>query len=67
MYHWVKPQIAIPVHGEDLHLKAHADIARQCGINKHYVGRNGDLYRLAPQPSIRRQVVTTGRIPLEQG
>lgn len=66
MYHWVKPQIAIPVHGEELHLKAHADIARQCGINKHYVGRNGDLYRLAPQPSIRRQVVTTGRIPLEQ-
>ncbi|WP_338517839.1 ribonuclease J [Alteromonas gracilis] len=66
MYHWVKPKIAIPVHGEEEHLKVHAEIARECGITKHYVGRNGDLYRLSPQPSIRRQVVATGRIPIEQ-
>lgn len=66
MYHWVKPEIAIPVHGEHEHLQAHANIARECGIQKHYVGRNGDLYRLAPQPSIRRQVIKTGRIPLAQ-
>ncbi|BFT30030.1 ribonuclease J [Alteromonas sp. D210916BOD_24] len=64
MYHWVKPQIAIPVHGEAMHLQAHANIARECGITKFYVGRNGDLYRLAPQPSIRRQVIPVGRIPL---
>ncbi len=64
MYHWVKPQIAIPVHGEVSHLKAHAQIARECGIAKHYVGQNGDLYRLAPQPSIRRQVIPVGRIPV---
>lgn len=66
MYHWVKPQIAIPVHGEAVHLRAHAELARQCGVKKCYVGENGDLYRLAPQPSIRRQVVKTGRIPLQQ-
>lgn len=66
MYHWVKPQIAIPVHGEALHLHAHAELARECGIKKCYVGENGDLYRLAPQASIRRQVVKTGRIPLQQ-
>ena len=66
MYHWVKPEIAIPVHGERVHLVAHADIAKQCGVKKHYVGQNGDLYRLAPQPSIRRQVVKTGRLPVQQ-
>jgi len=66
MYHWVQPQIAIPVHGEEIHLHSHANIAKQCGVNKHYVGQNGDLYRLSPQPSIRRQVVKTGRIPVQQ-
>ena len=66
MYHWVKPTIAIPVHGEHQHLQAHANIAKTCGIKKTYVGQNGDLYRLAPQPSIRRQVVPVGRIPVQQ-
>lgn len=66
MYHWVKPKIAIPVHGEHHHLKAHAEIAKLCGVTKHYVGQNGDLYRLAPQPSIRRQVVPVGRVPVQQ-
>ena len=66
MYHWVKPTIAIPVHGEHQHLQAHANIAKACGIKKTYVGQNGDLYRLAPQPSIRRQVVPVGRIPVQQ-
>lgn len=66
MYHWVKPQIAIPVHGENEHLQAHADIAKTCGVSKHYVGQNGDLYRIAPQPSIRRQVVPVGRVPVQQ-
>ncbi len=66
MYHWVKPEIAIPVHGEHSHLKAHADIAKASGVSKHYVGQNGDLYRLAPQPSIRRQVIAVGRIPVQQ-
>lgn len=66
MYNWVKPKIAIPVHGEHLHLQAHADIAKACGVTKHYVGQNGDLYRLSPQPSIRRQVVPVGRVPVKQ-
>lgn len=65
MYQWVKPDIAIPVHGEPVHLEAHAAIARESGVRKHYVGLNGDLYRLAPQPSIRRGVITTGRVPVQ--
>lgn len=66
MYHWVKPEIAIPVHGENAHLVAHSDIARECGVRKTYVGKNGDLYRLSPQAGIRRNVVRTGRIPIRQ-
>lgn len=66
MYRWVKPQIAIPVHGEPEHLRAHADIALASGVRKHYVGLNGDLYRLAPQAGIRRGVIRVGRIPVAQ-
>ncbi|WP_189406912.1 ribonuclease J [Alteromonas halophila] len=66
MYQWVKPEIAIPVHGEPEHLQAHALIARETGVVKHYVGLNGDLYRLAPQPSIKRNTVITGRVPVNE-
>ena len=66
MYEWVKPQIAIPVHGEPEHLQAHADVAKATGVKKRQVGLNGDLYRLTPLTSIRRQVIKTGRIALRR-
>ncbi|GGF54752.1 MBL fold hydrolase [Alteromonas lipolytica] len=66
MYQWTKPYIAIPVHGEPEHLQAHADIAKSLGVQRTYVGRNGDLYLLAPQPGIRRNRVKAGRIALTQ-
>lgn len=65
MYQWVQPQIAIPVHGEAEHLQAHADVAGRVGIKKRYVGLNGDLYKLAPVSGMRRQVIKTGRIPIQ--
>lgn len=65
MYSWVRPQIAIPVHGEPEHLEAHGQIAKSAGVRKRYVGRNGDLYRLAPVTGIRRQVVRTARVPVK--
>ena len=48
LYGWVKPQIAIPVHGEALHLFEHAAIARKCGVATVMTCQNGDLIRLAP-------------------
>ncbi|NVK54862.1 MAG: ribonuclease J [Alteromonadaceae bacterium] len=66
MYQWTQPSMAIPVHGEPEHLQAHAEIAQAMGVRRTYVGRNGDLYLLAPQPGIRRQRVHTGRIALAE-
>ncbi|MEG3768390.1 ribonuclease J [Alteromonas sp. 14N.309.X.WAT.G.H12] len=66
MYHWVKPEIAIPVHGENAHIKAHCTIAKNSGVRKTYAGNNGDLYRLSPQAGIRRQWVKAGRIPIQK-
>lgn len=66
LYDWVKPEVAIPVHGEAEHIKANAKTARETGVRIQLIGENGDLYRLAPQVSLRRKAVATGRIPLDQ-
>ena len=65
MYKWVKPQIAIPVHGEAEHLEANARVAKSSGVPKSFVGNNGDLYQLAPQPMLKRGWTKAGRIIIE--
>jgi ribonuclease J len=64
LYTWVQPQLAIPVHGEPKHLDANADVAKLSHVPDQLIGRNGDLYQLAPNVSIRRQQVKVGRIAL---
>ncbi|HLN10298.1 MAG TPA: ribonuclease J [Xanthobacteraceae bacterium] len=51
MYQWVRPRIAIPVHGEALHLREHADLARRAGVAEVIICQDGDLVRLAPGPA----------------
>ncbi len=65
MYQWVKPQIAIPVHGEAEHIEANTVIARQNGVSKYFAGNNGDLYQIAPQPMLKRGAIKAGRIIIE--
>src|SRR5215472_9172504 len=48
LFSWVKPKIAVPVHGEALHLGEHAALARRVGIPDVVTCRNGDLVRLGP-------------------
>ena len=62
MYQWVRPKIAIPVHGEAEHMDAHAHLAKTNGVAKTLVGRNGDLFMIRPVPGMRRQVAETGRL-----
>jgi ribonuclease J len=50
MFSWVKPRIAIPVHGEALHLAEHAALARSLGVPTTIVCSDGDLIKLAPEP-----------------
>jgi ribonuclease J len=51
LYRWVRPRIAIPVHGEALHLNEHAKLARAVGIGEVVLCGDGDLVRLAPGPA----------------
>jgi ribonuclease J len=62
MYEWVKPKIAVPVHGEAAHLVAHAQLARDCGVSDVPRVRNGDMVRLAPGPSAIIDQVPVGRM-----
>ena len=48
LYGWVKPRIAVPVHGEFRHLSAHAELARSAGADDSWVLTNGQVLRLAP-------------------
>jgi ribonuclease J len=65
MYHWIRPEIAIPVHGEARHLHEHLAFARRLGVPQTLEVRNGDLVRLAPGPAMVIDEVPTGRLVLE--
>lgn len=62
MYQWVKPAIAVPVHGEALHLSAHAALAVEVGVPEVAPVRNGDMLRLAPGKAEIIDTVENGRI-----
>lgn len=64
LYRWVRPKIAVPVHGEAPHLAAHAGVAREAGVPLQLVGRNGDLFLIAPVAGVRRGRVRCGRLGL---
>ena len=48
MYSWIKPQIAIPVHGEHRHMKEHFDFAKSLGVPHPTLIENGDIIRIYP-------------------
>ena len=47
LYEWVHPKIAVPVHGEEMHLRAHGALAREMGVRDVLHVRNGWVARLA--------------------
>ena len=51
LYGWVRPRIAVPVHGEALHLAEHAALARAAGVAEVVLCGDGDLVHLAPGPA----------------
>lgn len=62
LYAWLKPKIAVPMHGEMRHLAEHAKLARAAGIKEVLVAINGEAVVLAPgRPSIVDEV-PVGRI-----
>ena len=48
MYGWLRPKMAVPAHGEALHLTEHVAFARAQGVPQVRRAFNGDLVRFAP-------------------
>ena len=65
MYQMVRPQLALPVHGESRHLRAHAKLAADCQVPHTVVAENGDMVRLCPGPPGIIDHVETGRLGLD--
>ena len=67
MYHWARPQIAVPTHGERRHLLEHAALAKDLQVPITVTPRNGDMVRLAPgHPGIIDEV-PSGRLFVDAG
>jgi ribonuclease J len=62
MYQWTRPRIAIPAHGEPLHLAEHAKFAGDQGVPEVVRAKNGNMVRLAPGPAEIIDDVPAGRL-----
>ncbi|MET0744077.1 MAG: ribonuclease J [Microvirga sp.] len=62
MYQWTRPRIAIPAHGEPLHLAEHARFARAQGVDEVVTAKNGTMVRLAPGRAEIIDTIPAGRL-----
>ena len=62
LYGWLKPSLAVPVHGEARHLESHVRLARSLGVPEARMIANGDMLRLAPGPAEVVGQVPVGRL-----
>jgi ribonuclease J len=65
MYQWVRPKIAVPVHGENRHLAEHINFAKEMGVEFPTQVENGDVLRLYPNEPKVIDKVTWGRVYLD--
>jgi ribonuclease J len=65
MYHWIRPQIVVPVHGEARHMAEQARFALYEGVPSAIYQKNGDLIRLAPDGPEKIGEERVGRLVLD--
>lgn len=65
MYQYVRPRIAVPVHGEARHVKEHCALAKACGVSQTMAIENGAMVRLAPGPAEVVDHVAIGRLAVD--
>jgi len=65
LYSWVRPKIAVPVHGEVRHLYEHRALAKSLQTPEAVVAHNGEMLRLAPGPAQITKQVDHGKLFLD--
>lgn len=56
LYTLLKPKVAVPVHGEAVHLAAHAQLAKAAGVETVVAAKDGAMVRLLPA-DLRAEVI----------
>lgn len=62
MYSWIRPKIAVPMHGEARHLREHAKLARACGAEQTFTIVDGEILKLWPEPASVIDDAPVGRL-----
>lgn len=65
MYSWVRPKIAIPMHGEARHLRAHAALAKSCQVGIAEIVENGQMVSITKNNVETIGFVETGQLALD--
>ena len=65
MYQWIRPHIAVPVHGEMRHMVGHAKLAQECQVPHGIVPQNGMLVSLKEGGADVLDQVFAGRLALD--
>jgi ribonuclease J len=65
MYRWIRPQLALPVHGEMRHQVSHAKLALSLQVPQAMVPENGQMFRLAPGRPVLIDEVPAGRVHMD--
>ena len=67
MYQMVRPRIAIPVHGEAMHIRAHAALAKECQVPHTVQVENGMAVKFDGDKASVKGTVWSGRMAWEDG
>jgi ribonuclease J len=62
MYQWLKPKLAVPMHGEARHMQEHAKLATAAGVPSTHICYNGQMLRLLPGPAEVVEEIPHGRL-----
>ncbi len=65
MYAWLRPRVAVPVHGEIRHLSEHVRLAKSLQVPQALLAPNGSIVRLAPGPATIVDEAPHGRLHLD--
>ncbi len=65
MYQLIRPQTAIPMHGELRHLLTHQELAQKCQVRNALVVENGEVIRLMPDRSEYVGTIPTDALALD--
>jgi len=65
MYAWLRPKVAVPVHGEIRHLAEHVRLTKSLQVPHALLAPNGSIVRLAPGPATIVDEAPHGRLYLD--